>query len=205
MKLFKSIKAYIELLETSTISEERKAILQPLIDYLSNKAQAGETTQLNFICTHNSRRSQLAQVWARTMADYFNTPNIECYSGGTEATSVYPMVVTTLENAGFKISREDNGNNPIYRIQYSLEKNAIGAFSKKYEDEVNPKKGFAAIMTCSQADEGCPFVAGSEKRIPIMYEDPKSADDTPHQTQIYTERSQQITTEMKYIFSQIKY
>jgi arsenate reductase len=59
-------------------------------------------------------------------------------------------------------------------------------------------------MTCTSADQGCPFVAGAEKRFSIPFEDPKIADGTPEQASKYEERSLQIATEMKFIFSQIK-
>ncbi|KXN97974.1 protein tyrosine phosphatase [Aequorivita aquimaris] len=203
MKLLKPIQEYIETLGTTSLSEERKTVLQPLIDYINSKKKEEKPIQLNFICTHNSRRSHLAQIWAQTMAEYFGIKSIKCYSGGTEATAVYPMVVETLENTGFEISKEGDSKNPVYSIKYALEKSPIIAFSKKYDDEANPAADFAAIMTCSQADEGCPFVAGSEKRIAIMYEDPKISDGTPQQKEVYLERSIQIATEMKFIFSQI--
>ncbi len=203
MKLLKPIREYIETLDTSRLSEERKTILQPLVDYLNLKIQTKQIIQLNFICTHNSRRSHLAQIWAQAMSEYFKVPNIQCYSGGTEATAVYPMVVQTLEGAGFQISKETSAENPVYHITYATNKDSLLAFSKKYDDDSNPKSGFAAVMTCSHADAGCPFVVGSEKRISIMYEDPKISDGTPQQQQIYKERSEQIATEMKYIFSKI--
>ena len=203
MKLLKPIQEFIEALDTANLPEERKNVLLPLIDYIISKKKEEKPIQLNFICTHNSRRSHLAQVWAQTMAAYFQIKNIECFSGGTEATAVYPMVVETLENTGFEVSKEGDNKNPIYSIKYALEKSPIIAFSKKYYDEANPAADFAAIMTCSQADEGCPFVAGSEKRISIMYEDPKISDGTPQQKEVYLERNSQIATEMKFVFSQI--
>ena len=203
MKLLKPIENYIETLETASLSEERKTVLQPLVEYIKAKSLERKTIQLNFICTHNSRRSHLAQVWAQALAAYFNIPNIECFSGGTESTAVYPMVIETFENAGFEISKEGNSKNPLYRINFAFEEKPIIAFSKKYDDTFNPQSEFAAIMTCSQADGGCPFVAGSEKRIAIMYEDPKISDGTPQQKQVYLERSEQIATEMKYVFSKI--
>ncbi len=203
MKLLYPIQKYIETLNTAILSEERKTVLQPLADYINLKIPTNQIIQLNFICTHNSRRSHLAQVWAQTLSEYFNVPNIQCYSGGTEATQVHPMVIKTLENCGFEISKERDIPNPNYKIRYAKNKSSLVVFSKKYDDEINPKNSFAAIMTCSQADEGCPFVAGSEKRISIMYEDPKVADGTPQQQQIYKERSEQIAVEMKYVFSRI--
>ena len=58
-------------------------------------------------------------------------------------------------------------------------------------------------MTCSEADAGCPFVAGAEKRFPVTYEDPKAFDGTPRQREKYLERSLQIATEMAYVFSHV--
>ena len=203
MKLLNPIQEFIEALDTANLSEERKTVLQPLIDYINSKKKEEKPIQLNFICTHNSRRSHLAQIWTQTMAEYFRIKNITCYSGGTEATAVYPMVVETLENTGFEISKEGDSKNPVYSIKYALEKSPIIAFSKKYDDEANPAASFAAIMTCSQADEGCPFVVGSEKRISVMYEDPKISDGTPQQQEVYAARSEQIAIEMKFVFSQI--
>ena len=79
----KSIKEYIESLNTTTISDARKRVIQPLIDYIIEGKKKEEKVKLNFICTHNSRRSHLSQVWAKTMSDYFGVKGIKCYSGGT--------------------------------------------------------------------------------------------------------------------------
>ncbi len=201
--IIKPLKKYIEGLAPPKLSDERKKVLRPLVDFINAKATAHQPILLNFICTHNSRRSHLAQVWAQTMAAYFNVENVVCYSGGTEATAVYPLIVQTLEEAGFQISKETSTENPVYHIKYATDKIPLQAYSKKYDDNENPKSGFAAVMTCSQADAGCPFVAGSEKRISIMYEDPKVSDGTAQQQKVYKERSEQIATEMKYIFSKI--
>ncbi|WGF93893.1 low molecular weight phosphatase family protein [Aequorivita marisscotiae] len=201
--LFWELQEYFEKLETANLSEERKLLLNPITEYIASKAAANYAIRLNFICTHNSRRSHLAQIWAQTAAAYFNIDEVFCYSGGTEVTAVYPMVISTLENAGFKISKENKLSNPLFKITYSETAPPIFAFSKKYSDAPNPKSHFAAVMTCGQADAGCPFVAGSEKRFPLLYEDPKISDGTPQQQRVYKERSEQIATEMKYIFSKI--
>lgn len=202
--LFPEIEKIIQSLQFKTISGERKSILQPLVDFIQNKVYNQEDIRLNLICTHNSRRSHLSQVWAQTAAAYYNIKNVFCYSGGTEATALYPMAAQTLEQSGFKISVIAAGNNPIYSIKYAENTHPVIGFSKKYDDEFNPKSEFAAIMTCSQADGGCPFIAGADKRIPITYEDPKAFDNTPQQAEKYQERSLQIATEMLYVFSQIK-
>ncbi|MEP2688927.1 low molecular weight phosphatase family protein [Maribacter dokdonensis] len=193
----------ISSLSTDSITEERKEVLQPLIDFIQQKTTANSAIRINFICTHNSRRSHLSQVWAQTMATYFNIKNVNCYSGGTEATALFPMVAETLKNQGFQIQKLSETSNPVYAIKFSENEHPVIGFSKSYEDPFNPTSEFAAVMTCSQADGGCPFIAGAEKRVPITFEDPKAFDNTPQQAEKYAERSIQIATELFYIFSQI--
>jgi arsenate reductase len=202
--VFPSIENEIRSFQFATISPERKAILLPLIDFIQNKVSKEQDIRLNFICTHNSRRSHLSQVWAQTAAAHFNVKNVFCYSGGTEATALFPMAAKTLEQSGFQVKALSEGKNPIYSIKYSENEHPIIGFSKTYDDCFNPQSAFAAILTCSQADGACPFIAGAEKRIPITFEDPKAFDNTPQQEEKYKERSIQIATELFYIFSQIK-
>ncbi|MCM4151353.1 protein-tyrosine-phosphatase [Arenibacter sp. N53] len=203
-KIFDQIDQAIAKLSIDNISEERKEILQPLAEYIQAKTDTQELIRINFICTHNSRRSHLSQVWGQTMAFYFNVKNVQCYSGGTESTALFPMVAETLKNTGFQIETISEGKNPIYSIKYAENEPAVIGFSKKLDADFNPKSEFAAVMTCSQADGGCPFIAGAEKRIPITFEDPKVYDNTPQQTEKYRERSLQIATELRYVFAQIK-
>lgn len=202
--LFSEIENLVVTLDFDSISLERKTVLQPLIDYIQKKTNEQEIVRLNLICTHNSRRSHLSQVWAQTASTHYNIKNVFCYSGGTEATAMFPMVAKTLENQGFKIKAISEGSNPVYAIKYAENEHPIIGFSKVYDDAFNPESEFVAIMTCSQADGGCPFIAGAEKRIPITFEDPKAFDNTPQQAEKYEERSLQIATEMFYVFSQIK-
>lgn len=202
--LFSEIETLIKKLNPKTISDDRKAVLQPLTVFIQSKVSKKQEIRINFICTHNSRRSHLAQVWAQIMASYFNIKNVFCYSGGTEATAVFPMIIETLKNTGFQIEKLANNNNPIYSIKYADSEHPIIGFSKKLDANFNPKSQFAAIMTCDSANEACPFVPGAEKRIPITFEDPKIFDNTPQQTEKYQERNLQIATELFYIFSQIK-
>ncbi|WP_418512862.1 low molecular weight phosphatase family protein [Corallibacter sp.] len=201
--IFQEIETVIKNLNIDVISQERKEVLQPLVDYIQDKVSNKQAVRINFICTHNSRRSHLSQVWAQTLAKYFNIENIFCYSGGTENTALFPMVAETLTNSGFNIETISQGDNPIYSIKYSDNAHPIIGFSKKLDATFNPKSGFAAVMTCSQADGGCPFIAGAEKRIPITFDDPKAFDNTPQQAEKYNERSLQIASEMLYVFSQI--
>jgi len=202
--LYSKIITVIESLDINSISEERKKVLVPLITLIQNKCEKDKDIRLNFICTHNSRRSHLSQVWALTLAGYYTIKNVFCYSGGTEATALFPVVSDTLNKTGFNISVIAEGQNPIYSIKYSSNQHPIIGFSKTYDDAFNPQSEFAAILTCNHADENCPFIAGAEQRIPITYIDPKVSDNTPLQQETYYNRSIQIATEMKFIFSNIK-
>ena len=201
--LFSDIENIIKELHPQTITAERKAILQPLTEFIQSKISINQEIRINFICTHNSRRSHLSQVWAQTLAYYFNIKNVFCYSGGTEATALFPMVAETLQNSGFQIKTISKNDNPVYSIKYADNEHPVIGFSKKLDDDFNPKSEFAAIMTCDSADEACPFVPGAEKRIPITFKDPKAFDNTPQQAEKYNERSLQIATELFYVFSQI--
>lgn len=199
-----SLNDYIKSLDVSSISKKRLDVLNPLVEYIQSKKDKNQAINLNFICTHNSRRSHLSQIWAQAIAHFFNIENVTCFSGGTEATAMFPKVAETLEKTGFDIIKLSEGNNPIYSIKFDDNSHPIIGFSKTYDHNFNPKSNFAAIMTCSSADQGCPFISGAEKRIPITYEDPKFFDNTDLQDDKYLERSNQIATEMKYIFSTIK-
>ena len=201
---FQKIESVINSLNTKSVSKERRQVLQSLIDYIQSKVNSQREIQLNFICTHNSRRSHLTQIWAQVLASYYRVNGLYCYSGGTEATALFPEVAQTLEKQGFQIEKISDEKNPVYSIKYAENSHPVIGFSKVFDHSFNPKSQFAAIMTCSQADEGCPFISGTEKRIPITYEDPKAFDNTPLQSDKYLERSIQIATEMKFVFSSIK-
>ncbi|WP_396137879.1 low molecular weight phosphatase family protein [Flavobacterium sp.] len=202
--MLENISKNIESITKIVVSEERKEILNPLIDYIQNKVNTNEEIRLNFICTHNSRRSHLTQIWAQTMAFHFGIKNVFCYSGGTEATAMFPKVAETLTNQGFEIQKISDSENPVYAIKFDENQHPIIGFSKSYFDDFNPKSNFGAIMTCNNADEGCPMVFGSEARFPIKYDDPKAFDGTEVMNEKYAERSLQIASELYFVFSQIK-
>ena len=199
--MYPELSTTINSLPISEISSARKLILQQLIDYINDKMLKNEPVKLNFICTHNSRRSQFAQVWAHTAA-YRNNLDVETFSGGVEVTAFNENAVKTLESEGFSISKKGKVN-PHYHLSFSSKADSISAYSKIYDDKTNPSTGFAAIMTCSDADENCPFIPGTDVRIPLLYDDPKEFDDTSLMAKKYEERSKQIATEMFYIFSHI--
>ncbi|MEJ6566682.1 MAG: protein-tyrosine-phosphatase [Flavobacteriales bacterium] len=194
--------AAVDVICKQTVPEARRAVLLPLIEHIQSKRDLGHEVYLNFICTHNSRRSQFSQIWAQTAAQYFGIP-ARCFSGGVEITSFNERAVACLKRSGFNITSSE-GENPRYAIFFAEDIKPIIAFSKLFNDPVNEAEQFATVMTCSHADENCPFIPGAEKRIAVRYEDPKAFDDTPEEAHRYDERSLQVASEMFYVFSKIQ-
>lgn len=205
MKLIGSLHHYVQELEQEfgQIPEARKQLLNQLADWARKTTAAGKPLQFNFICTHNSRRSHLAQLWAQAAAAYYGVQDVQTYSGGTEATAFNSRAVKAMREAGFQIDTLQPGENPVYSVKFAEEAAPAEAWSKKFDDAANPTAGFCAVMTCSDADENCPFVPGVEKRLAITYDDPKNFDDTPEEAQKYSERVRQIGMEMLYAFSRM--
>ncbi len=187
--------------EFQNIPEERKEILEDLAGYIQRKRASSQPINLTFICTHNSRRSHISQLWAQAAAGYYGINNVFSYSGGTEATAFNPRAVKAMREAGFVITTGQEGNNPVYEVRYSDTFPALNVFSKKYDEGGNPARGFAAVMTCSEADQNCPIVRGADYRIGLPYEDPKAFDGTPEEEAMYRERVHQIGVEIGYAFS----
>lgn len=189
--------------ELSEIPEARRKALTKLARWIRTQLDAKKPPRLVFICTHNSRRSHIAEIWARTAAEVYGVDDVETFSGGTEATAFNPRAVAAMRRAGFEIEAGTEGPNPRYSVRFGPRLAPATAFSKVYSDAPNPQSGFAAIMTCSHADESCPLVAGAVSRISVPYEDPKAFDDTPTEMASYDERVRQISREMLFVFSRV--
>lgn len=186
------------------INAERKLLLHQLAYYIKQKKTNEQPIQLVYVCTHNSRRSHFGQVWAAVAANYFKVKNVTSFSGGTEATAFNPNAINALRRIGFIVNfKEDRKVNPVYTVQFGDDLMTT-CFSKVYDDAANPSSDFTAIMTCSDAEENCPFIPGVELRIGTTYEDPKAFDNTPRQDEQYDARCRQIALETLYVFSMIR-
>ncbi len=202
VELLPALEAQVRRLDITSIPSSRKELLDELAGYIQQKLDAGEPVNLNFICTHNSRRSQLSQIWAKVAAVSHGI-RVKTFSGGTEATAFNERAVASIIRSGFLVSASGEGN-PVYTVSFADDCQSLKCFSKRFDDPENQVPRFAAIMTCSDADENCPFIPGAEKRIPVRYEDPKAFDGTPEEAGKYDERSMQIATEMFYVFSRVQ-
>jgi arsenate reductase len=159
--------------------------------------------KLNFICTHNSRRSQFAQSMCHVVQVWMGVHYAESFSGGTEVTACNHRTIEALKRIGLNVS-SNGGNNPVYTVTDSQLNLNISLWSKVYDDEKNPQKHFAAVMTCDHADENCPFIPGAEIRIPLTYVDPKYADDTDEEASAYDHTCKIIATDMIRLFRKVQ-
>ncbi|CAD7811092.1 Protein ArsC [Chryseobacterium aquaeductus] len=184
------------------INAERKILLEKLANHIQEKLNSAKEINLVYVCTHNSRRSHLGQVWSKVAADFYGF-NINTFSAGTEATAFNQNAINALIFAGFEVIKLDEIANPKYEVIFD-EGKSNPCFSKTIDDQSLPKENFVAVMTCGDADENCPFIPGCDLRIGTTYFDPKSFDNSVLQDEKYTERSNQIAMECLYVFSLIK-
>ena len=191
---------YCQQLDYGSIDGHRANVLKPLIKFVRDGLQRRDEVVLNFICTHNSRRSQFSQIWAMTAASFFGK-SVVCYSGGVEVTEFNYRAVASLEKAGFNITKRGT-ENPDYLVRFDEKSEPIKMFSKLY-DSTESTVQYAAVMTCSHADQNCPVIPEAKARIPVLYEDPKKFDGTNTEEAAYAERCRQIAQEMFYMFSKV--
>ncbi len=188
--------------EFETIDVPRRAVLEGLSQYIRQRQMAGESARLIFVCTHNSRRSHTSHLWAAVAAATYRL-DVATFSGGTEATEFNPRAVAAMARAGFRIDKSTARHNPTYTVRFGMQRPAIACFSKKFDEDPNPREGFAAVMVCGEADAACPAMPGASARFAIPFVDPKAADGTPQETATYDERCAQIAREMLYVMSRV--
>ena len=203
--MYTDIKAYCDSLKSqfNSIPKERKELLEKITQYVAKKNTLNKPINLVYICTHNSRRSHFGQVWAHVASKYYGISNVNTYSGGTEATAFNINAINALKRVGFDVKPINIEKNSTFHISFDEKESPIVCFSKVYDDAKNPQSEFAAIMTCSDAEENCPFIPGVELRIGTTYDDPKEFDNTPLQDTKYDERCKQIALETFYVFSKL--
>lgn len=195
---------FIKALNDLEIDEVRAHLLREIAFFIGSEIEKNKQVNLNFICTHNSRRSQLAQLWSSYATYFFNMKKIACFSGGTEVTAFYRNTVKVLQEVGFKFQiLEFSHQNPKYLIHFDNCTKPVIGFSKMYDDIIN-KKPFIAITTCSNADKNCPYITDTIKRFHLPFTDPKKFDYTSHESKKYLETNKQIAGEIHYIFRTIE-
>ena len=190
------------ILQFDQIPADRKLLLDKLTSYIQGNQNIDKESFLMFICTHNSRRSHFGQILCALAADFYQVPGIQTFSAGTEVTAFHPNAIKALRSIGMEIQITDKSSNPHYFVSWNST-HSLDAYSKLIEDEGNPKEYFAAIMTCTHAEQNCPFVVGADFRIGLPYDDPKAFDGTAQESEMYLVRVHQIAREIFYVFSRL--
>jgi protein-tyrosine-phosphatase len=191
--------------EAKSIDKSRVIVLDSIANFIFKTKKQNGKAQLLFVCTHNSRRSHISQIWLQTAAYYYGVDEIYTFSGGVEVTAANKRAIAALERAGFSATVSDKkSENTVYIVSQGKGFSTNLFFSKKYDDKQNPKENFAAIMVCSEADKSCPFIPGANARFSLPYDDPRYSDNTPSEEQTYDETTKRIAIEMLYIMSRVK-
>ena len=184
------------------VSDARAQALGKLGDWIAARGRAGNPADLVWVCTHNSRRSHIAQLWALAASVHFDLPHVRSWSGGTEATAFSPWAIAALREDGFRI--EDSGErvlpeNPVYHASVGPDGPVVRGYSKVFTEPPNPQRDFVAIMVCSSADDACPFVPGADLRVSLPFDDPKASDGTPSAPAAYLAASATIGREVAWV------
>lgn len=193
------------------IDETHRQAGDKLAKWLSANYKAGQPLSVIVVCTGNSRRSMLGSAMGNLAAAYYGLDDIRFYSGGTNPSAFNKRTIATLQDIGFDIAAtgsqairgETESPNPIFRVAWGHGLETV-EFSKHYADESNPHQNFAALMVCTEADEGCPVVPGAGLRLSMPYEDPKAYDDSPFEATKYAERRDDIGRLMLWVLCQVR-
>lgn len=188
-----------------SIDSERKKELQEIAKAIAIHRASHEDTHIAFICTHNSRRSQLAQLWMTVACFIYKIEHLVSHSAGTETTAFNIRMVRALRRFGFDLMSSDSSDNPHYELRIDPIYDVNQRFhSKKWDDSSINTEGLIAIMVCDHAHETCPIIPGVAHRMALLYTDPKHADDTPQESEAYDQKILEIGREILYMGSLLK-
>jgi arsenate reductase len=191
------LSAHISGLEVSLdqIDEPHRSAAKALAAWIASRYVPGQPLEIIVCCTGNSRRSVLASIMGNIGAAHTGLHDVRFHSSGTSPTAVNSRTIAALEAldgvtikpTGDEATRGASGEaNPRYRIRWGGEEwQEAEDFSKALGDPSLPKKDFGVIIVCSDADVGCPTVAGASVRIPMLFVDPKEHDGSAHEAEEY--------------------
>ena len=182
------------------LTNDRKEQIKPLIDTIKSSLSSHQSATVQFICTHNSRRSQTAEFLLDILAREYGL-NITALSAGTEATAFNPRMVTAITSYGFQLLEYGHDKNPLYI--YSVEHDDLYYYSKRYDEELIPIGQRIIVTVCGDAEENCPIIPGTFKRLHLGYTDPKHSDGTASEADTYRAKVLEIGVEMLYLVKEL--
>lgn len=106
-------------------------------------------TKVLFLCTGNSCRSQMAEGWAKALKGDV----IEAYSAGTAPSTVNPLAIKVMKEAGVDISNQRS-------------KNVTELLDVKFD---------VVITLCGDAKDTCPVFPGDTRVVHRGFDDPARA------------------------------
>ena len=202
--MYQELENYIRqqvLPSVNELSTERKALLNKIASGLKYQKRDRNTIKLLFVCTHNSRRSQIAQAWAIAAMYWFGVNELSVHSAGTQVTAFHTNALDALKRAGMSYQVETT-NAVSVSIGNSVPPTRF--FSKLYTDTSIPNAAPIAVMTCSDAAKNCPFIPGATLRVSLAYEDPGRSDNQENFEEAYDKTCLLIATEIFYLFQKLK-
>ncbi|HVJ08831.1 MAG TPA: arsenate reductase ArsC [Acidisarcina sp.] len=119
-------------------------------------------TKVLFLCTGNSCRSQMAEGFLRSMGG----DRFEAHSAGTRPSTLNPMAVEVMREAGIDIASQ---------------------WSKDASEYLGTH--FAYLVTvCDNAKESCPIFPGPSIRLHWSLQDPADATGTDEERRVFFRR-----------------
>lgn len=196
--LFPGLARY--LMDGPAVHPARASMLSALVDAIQARSLR---TDVVFVCTHNSRRSQIAQVMAAATAIHIGI-DVTTWSAGTAVTACHANAVAALQRAGVQITAEKVAlpDNPLYACRLGPE-HTVNCWSKRFDDPTLPAADSIAVMVCAGADEACPTLPAATSRIPLRYTDPRHADGTRDAGDAYDTCVATIASEMMWVMSAV--
>ena len=108
---------------------------------------------LLFLCTGNSCRSQMAEGWARELANQDDNDWLIVESAGIESHGKNPRAIAVMQQAGIDISGQE---------------------STRLTDEMLERADLV-VSVCGHADENCPVLPAGTRKIHWPLDDPAKA------------------------------
>lgn len=182
------------------VAENRKIKLDQIVNAIATDLKKKNKAIVKFICTHNSRRSQLAEFMLDVLAREKKL-RIVALSAGTVATAFEPRMVKAIMAEGFELLEYGQKPNPLYI--YRIEIDDLYYYSKKYDDKLLDAGESTIVTVCSEAETDCPVIPGTGQRIHLPYDDPKAHDNTAKEAEAYESKVMEIGLEMNYVVEEV--
>ena len=196
-----AIEASLRRFALEDIPALRRSHLGVVAGMLRAELRRRPALEVMFICTHNSRRSQMSQAWTTAIAHALGL-QLTVSSGGTGPTGVHRSVSRALREHGFEVD-ETSPESCRWLVEFAPGAPPIELWSKRWDAAGNPRQNFVTIANCAAAEESCPTIPGALGRLAMLYEDPKVSDGTERELETYLSVCRQIGMEISWVLGEV--